>query len=105
MTEETKLATICPFCGDHIVRTEVTAGGGTVAESACCWMPTEIIDNWSMISKLPEALQKAAIDGKKAEHAALYAKWNEEAAAFIAARKEYQPKLEKIYYGGNKRWL
>lgn len=78
----------CPFCGGEVIRTEISAGADGIEESACCWMPTELIDNRDVLSALPEGLQRAAIEGKRAEREALYAKWRKDAAAFKKWRAE-----------------
>lgn len=102
-----ELVKICPFCGGQVVRTEVSGAGGTIAESACCWMPTELIDNYDVLAALPEPLQRLAIERKEAEYEALSQRWADDARRFtasVAAFHERHGHLEKKRKGDGL-WL
>lgn len=92
----------CPFCGGAVVRTGHDAGGGIIEESACCWTPMELIDNYDVFSALPKLLQKLAIEGKKAEHQALYDRWNEEAKRFAEWEKESKRRWPHLFVTDRK---
>ena len=50
--------TVCPFCGGHVARVEVTDSSGERAYSLCCGIPQEFLDNWDVFRDLPEPLQQ-----------------------------------------------
>lgn len=58
----------CPFCGGHITRASFSTSSGCREISLCCRIPLEFIDEYDVLSALPESLQQAAIDGRKAEY-------------------------------------
>ena len=84
--------TQCPFCGGTIQRYEIQDSAGERAASLCCGMPQELIDNFDVLSGLPEHLQQVAIKAKKAEYAAMEAKSRENARRFGEWCKEWQIK-------------
>lgn len=73
---------ICPFCGGTVVRAEFISSAGVRAESLCCDVPTEFIDNYETFADLPEDLQQIAIERRKAEYAAMGAQDRENARRF-----------------------
>jgi len=84
--------TQCPFCGGTIQRYEIRDSGGERAASLCCGMPQELIDNFDVLSGLPEHLRQVAIKSKKAEYAAMEAQSRENARRFGEWCKEWQAK-------------
>ena len=84
--------THCPFCGGRIIRCEILDSAGERAFSLCCGMPQELIDNFDVLSGLPEHLQEVAIQQKRAEYTAMEAKSRDTAHRFRKAVDHWNAK-------------
>ena len=88
--------TQCPFCGGTIQRYEILDSAGERAASLCCGMPQELIDNFDVLSGLPEHLRQVAIKSKKAEYAAMEAQSRENTRRFQECVERYDAKLKRL---------
>ena len=88
--------TQCPFCGGTIQRYEIQDSAGERAASLCCGMPQELIDNFDVLSGLPEHLRQVAIKSKKAEYAAMEAQSRENTRRFQECVERYDAKLKQL---------
>ena len=84
--------TQCPFCGGTIQRYEIQDSAGKRAASLCCGMPQELIDNFDVLSGLPEHLRQVAIQGKKDEYAKMEQKSRDHARRFREAVDHWNAK-------------
>lgn len=80
---------ICPFCGGTVARAEFTSSSGERAESLCCYVPTEFIDNYDTFADLPKDLQQIAIERRKAEYAVMGAQDRENARRFREVKERW----------------
>ena len=85
---------ICPFCEQPTARYEHSSSAGTRAESLCCGIPQEFIDNYDVYEGLPEPLKQAAIDRKKAEYDAMDVKDRENARRFRESLAAWHAKYD-----------
>ena len=72
----------CPFCGETVIACEIQDSAGERAISLCCGIPQELIDNYDVLSGLPEPLQRIAIERKQADYAAMDAESRKNAQRF-----------------------
>lgn len=77
---------ICPFCHQPTTRYEFSSSAGTRAASLCCDIPQEFLDLYDAYASLPGDLMQVAIDGRKAEYAAMDEKDVEIARRFRESR-------------------
>ena len=91
-----EVLTQCPFCGGTIVRCEIQDSAGERAISLCCGVAQELIDNYGVLSGLPEHLREVAIQRKKEEYAAMEEKSRENARRFRECVERYDAKLKHI---------
>jgi len=97
--DEKPLRAICPFCGGHVVRVEISDSSGVRAFSLCCDMPTEFIDNYEVYEALPELLQQLAIERKRDEYAAMDEQSREDARLFKESLERWREALGAIDAG------
>ena len=86
----------CPFCGGTIQRYEIQDSAGERAASLCCGMPQELIDNFDVLSGLPEHLRQVAIKSKKAQYVAMEAQSRENTQRFQECVERYDAKLKRL---------
>jgi len=86
----------CPFCGGTIIPCEIQDSAGERAFSLCCGVAQELIDNYEVLSGLPEHLQQVAIQRKKDEYAAMEEKSRENARRFRECVERYDAKLKQL---------
>ena len=91
-----EVLTQCPFCGGTIIRCEIQDSAGERAFSLCCGVAQELIDNYEVLSGLPEHLQQVAIQCKKDEYAKMEQKSRENARRFRECVERYAPRLQRL---------
>ena len=65
----------------------------------------ELIENYDVFEALPPPLQQAALEGDKAQQAAVFAKAREHAVAFQASRDRWMRTHAHLFKGEQTQWL
>jgi len=92
----------CPFCGGTVQEYGWQCSGGSVRASLCCDVSMELIENYDVFEALPPPLQQAALEGDKAQQAAVFAKAREHAVAFQASRDRWMRTHAHLFKGEGK---